>query len=141
MVKRGCLSLAAVLLLSVTGYAQKSSTDATPADGSVRVIVVVTDNTGSPVADLAYEEFRLFDNDAVHPIRSFRVIRDTRPASASPFVRVSDSKDAGARVLPVYEIVFDAAVGERPNEYHRIAVQVKRAGLQILVSRDGYYAR
>jgi hypothetical protein len=80
MVKRGCLSFVAVLLLSVIGYAQKSSLDAAQADGSVRVVVVVADKSGSPVADLAYEDFRLFDNDAVRPIRSFRVIRDAQPA-------------------------------------------------------------
>jgi hypothetical protein len=135
------LSLAAALLLSGTGYAQQSSLDAARADGSVRIVVVVADKSGSPVVDLTYENFRLFDNDAVRPIRSFRVIRDAEPASASPFVRVSGSKDDGARVLPKYEIVFDAAVGERSNEYHRIAVQVKRPGLQILLTRDGYYAR
>jgi hypothetical protein len=141
MVKRGCISLAAVLLLSVTGYAQKPSLDATQADGSVRVIVVVTDKSGSPVTDLGYEDFRLFDNDAVRPIKSFRVIGAAQSASARPFVRVSGSKDDGARVLPRYEIVFEAAVGGRSNEYHRIAVQVKRAGLQILLTRDGYFAR
>ena len=139
MVIRGCLSLAATLVLSATGLAQRPSLDTAQTNGSVRVVVVVTDKSGSPVADLTYENFRLFDNDAIRPIRSFRVIRDAQPASASPFVRVSGSQDEGARVL--YEIVFDAAVGEPSKEYHRIAVQVYRAGLQIMLSRDGYYAR
>lgn len=138
MVKRGCLSLIAMLLLCATGYAQRPSSVEPQAEGSVRIVAVVTDKTGSPVADLAFEDFRLFDNDAVRPIRSFRVIQ---PASAGRFVRVADSKDDGARVLAKYEIVFDAAVGERANEYHRIAVEVYRAGLQIMLSRDGYYAR
>ena len=39
-----------------------------------------------------------------------------------------------------YEISFDAAVGEHPNEYHKVEVQVGKAGL-VPRTRTGYYAQ
>jgi VWFA-related protein len=39
-----------------------------------------------------------------------------------------------------YEITFDPASGESPNEYHHIAVTVNRPGLTAR-TRDGYYAQ
>lgn len=39
-----------------------------------------------------------------------------------------------------YEISFDAAPGEHPDEYHRVNVQVEKSGL-IARTRTGYYAQ
>ena len=39
-----------------------------------------------------------------------------------------------------YEISFEAAPGDHANEYHRIDVQVDKAGL-VARTRSGYYAQ
>jgi VWFA-related protein len=42
--------------------------------------------------------------------------------------------------LPFYEITFDPASSDRPNEYHRLEVQLATAGLSAR-TRQGYYAQ
>jgi VWFA-related protein len=42
--------------------------------------------------------------------------------------------------LPFYEIAFDAAAADRPNEFHRLEVQLKTPGLTAR-TRQGYYAQ
>jgi hypothetical protein len=39
-----------------------------------------------------------------------------------------------------YEITFDAAVPEQPNEYHHIEIKLNKPGLSTR-TRDGYYAQ
>jgi VWFA-related protein len=42
--------------------------------------------------------------------------------------------------LPFYEIAFDAAAADRPNEFHRLEIQLKTPGLTAR-TRQGYYAQ
>jgi VWFA-related protein len=42
--------------------------------------------------------------------------------------------------LPYYEIAFDAAAADRPNEFHRLEVQLKTPGLTAR-TRQGYYVQ
>jgi VWFA-related protein len=43
-------------------------------------------------------------------------------------------------VAPYYEISFDAAAAERPDEYHRLEIKIAKPGLTVR-TRQGYYAQ
>ncbi|HXO88643.1 MAG TPA: VWA domain-containing protein [Candidatus Acidoferrales bacterium] len=49
-------------------------------------------------------------------------------------------KQCVSDALPFYEIAFDAATAEHPNEFHRLEVQLKTRGLTAR-TRQGYYAQ
>jgi VWFA-related protein len=49
-------------------------------------------------------------------------------------------QDCVSDSAPYYEIAFDAAPSERPNEYHQLEVKIAKPGLTAR-TREGYYAQ
>jgi hypothetical protein len=141
MDKRICLVLAATLLCSLKGHAQQASLTDDPIVRSISFVVVVTTKSGHPVTDLQQQDFKVFDNNSVRPIRGFRVITESKgPIDGSAASIRSIAGNDNLHLFPRYEITFDRARGRRPNEYHQVGILVDRPDLTIS-TRDGYYAR
>jgi VWFA-related protein len=69
-----------VLLISVAASAQQQDAHSQPDNAKIYLDVVVTPNSGSPVADLQQQDFALFDNDAPQTITSFRAVTGRQAA-------------------------------------------------------------
>ena len=84
MKKQACLGLSAVLFSTLMLRAQAVSVAQARADGSVRFLVVVTTTqSGQPVADLRKQDFTVFDDDDIRPIKSFRTIPTSKTQEGS----------------------------------------------------------
>jgi hypothetical protein len=101
--------------------AQDVSVAQARADGSVRFVVVVTTKSGQPVADLRQQDFTVFDDDVIRPIRSFRTIPAAKKQGANhTFTAVSmENSPRGPMAIGIsstYEVIFDGAKssGRRP---------------------------
>jgi hypothetical protein len=141
MDKRICLVLAATLLCSLKGYSQQASFTDDPIVRSISFVVVVTTKSGHPVTDLQQQDFKVFDNNSVRPIRGFRVITESKaPINASAASIRSIAANDNLHLFLRYEITFDRAKGRRPNDYHQVGILVDRPDLTVR-TRDGYYAR
>jgi hypothetical protein len=127
------------------GSAQQAPSAGTLSHRSIHVNVVVTTASGQPVTDLQEKDFVIFDNNSARPITSFDavLIGPTRQKNAPTMKLASQVPNTGGSEqgdLFQYEITFDGAVAERPDEYHSLQVKVKRPNLKVR-ARKGYFAQ
>jgi hypothetical protein len=122
MDRRAWLSLAAIPLLYLGAYAQRCSVVEVQATRSEHFLVIVTAKSGSPLSDLQEQDFKVFDNNSLRPIRLFKVVDGPQKsaqtyslAGVSRTRRDSNAKDRLGR-FPRYEITFIAAPALRSNE-------------------------
>jgi hypothetical protein len=141
MKKRLCLRLFAVLISTLMVKAQDVSVAQARADGSVRFLIVVTTKSGQPVVDLREEDFTVFDDDVIRPIRSFRTIDGPEKQDRHLFTIVTlanPSEDSSAKGTGVtYEIIFDGAKSPGRRQFHEVGIEVDRPNLEIITS-PGY---
>ena len=142
MKKQACLGLSAVLFSTLMLRAQDVSVAQARADGSVRFLVVVTTKSGQPVADLRQQDFTVFDDDVIRPIRSFRTILAAKKQGGShTFTAASMSNLPGEPmaigISVTYEVVFDGAKSSGRREFHEVGIKVDRPNLEI-ATRPGY---
>lgn len=142
MKKHACLGLSAVLFSTLMLRAQDVSVAQARADGSVRFLVVVTTQSGQPVADLRKQDFTVFDDDEIRPIKSFRTI----PASKTQdgihtlmgvSMANSSSEPMAMRISSTYEIIFDGAKSSGRRQFHDVGIKVDRPNLKV-ATRPGY---
>jgi hypothetical protein len=140
MKKQACLGLSAVLFSTLILTAQDVSVSQARADGSVRFLVMVTTQSGQPVADLRKQDFTVFDDDEIRPIKSFRTI----PASKTQdeihtFMGVSmaNSPSEPGAISCTYEIIFDGAKSSGRRQFHEVGIKIDRPNLKI-ATRPGY---
>jgi hypothetical protein len=142
MAKTICLFLSAILLSSSPVLTQQASLrDPTVSNGGVRLVVIVLDSSGHPVTDLREQDFTVFDDELIRPIRVFATVNENEN-KRSPALRAVEMRSAtqsSTANVPRYEITFDAALASELKEYHRVAVKVDRPDLRIITSQ-GYYA-
>jgi hypothetical protein len=137
--------LGTALFCVAGGSSQQAPSAGSPTYRSVQLNVVVTTASGQWVTDLEQKDFVIFDNNSARPITSFDVvlISPTDQKNAPILKSASQAHNTGAEDRGerfYYAITFDSAVAERPDEYHRIEVKVKRPKLTIR-SRQGYFAQ
>jgi hypothetical protein len=146
MDRRAWLSLAAIPLLHIVSYAQPCSEVEVQATRSERFVVIVTTKSGSPVSDLQEQDFKVFDNNSLRPIKFLKVVNGSQKnVQTYPVTGVSRTRqDSNTRdrlgSFPRYEITFSAAPALRPKEYHEVGIWVGRPDLEVW-TRQGYYAQ
>jgi hypothetical protein len=142
MAKSICLLLSAILLSSSPVLTQQATLrDPTVSNGIVRLVVMVLDSSGHPVTDLRQQDFTVFDDDFIRPIRFFATVNENKSSPTLRAVEMRSVTQASAANVPRYEITFDAALTSELKEYHRVAVKVDRPDLRIITSRGYFVAR
>ena len=134
MKKQACLGLSAVLFSTLMLRAQDVSVAQARADGSVRFLVEVTTKSGQPVADLRQQDFTVFDDDVIRPIRSFRTIPAAKKQSGShTFITASMAnlprEPMAIGISSTYEVIFDGAKSSGRREFHEVGIKVDRPNL------------
>lgn len=132
MKKQVCLGLSAVLLSTLMVRGQDVPVVQARADGSVRFVVVVTTRSGEPVADLGQQDFAIFDDDVIRPIRTFRTIRAASKQDEShalTVVRVPNPVSSST-----YELIFDGAKSQGRRQFHEVGIKVDRPNLEVATS-------
>jgi hypothetical protein len=140
MTKTICLFLSAILLSSSPVLSQQASLpDPIVSNGGVRLVVIVLDSSGHPVTDLRQNDFTVFDDELIRPIKAFVAITEAKVSPALQTVALPSTPRSLPANVSRYEITFDAALASELKEYHRVAVKVDRPDLRIITSQ-GYYA-
>jgi hypothetical protein len=142
MKKQACLGLSAVLFSTLMLRAQDVSVAQARADGSVRLLVVVTTKSGQPVADLRQQDFTVFDDDVIRPIRSFRTIPAAKKQGGNhTFTAVSmensPREPMATGISSTYEVIFDGAKSSGRRQFHEVGIKVDRPNLEV-ATRPGY---
>jgi hypothetical protein len=142
MKKQACLGLSAVLFSTLMLRAQDVSVAQARADGSVRFLVVVTTKSGQPVADLRQQDFTVFDDDAIRPIRSFRTIPAAKKQGGSHTFTTASMANLPREPMAIgisstYEVIFDGAKSSGRREFHEVGIKVDRPNLEV-ATRPGY---
>jgi hypothetical protein len=137
-----CLGLFRSSVFDADAQGSRLSVAQARADGSVRFLVVVTTKSGQPVADLRQQDFTVFDDDVIRPIRSFRTILAAKKQGGShTFTAASMSNLPGEPmaigISVTYEVVFDGAKSSGRREFHEVGIKVDRPNLEI-ATRPGY---
>jgi hypothetical protein len=139
MAKSICLFLSVIMLSSSPVLTQKVSLrDPTVSNGGVRLVVIVLDSSGHSVTDLRQQDFTVFDDDLIRPVRAFAAVPETNGSPAVQAVTLRSTSQSLRIKVPRYEITFDAALAPDMKEYHKVEVKVDRPDLRIITSR-GYY--
>jgi hypothetical protein len=140
MKKQACLGLSAVLFSTPMLRAQDVSVGQARADGSVRFLVVVTTKSGQPVADLRQQDFTVFDDDVIRPIRSFRTIPAAKKQGGSHTFTAASMANLPREPIGIsstYEVIFDGAKSSGRREFHEVGIKVDRPNLEV-ATRPGY---
>jgi hypothetical protein len=140
MKKQACLGLSAVLFSTLMLRAQDVSVAQARADGSVRFLVVVTTKSGQPVADLRQQDFTVFDDDVIRPIRSFRTIPAAKKQGGSHTFTAASMANLPREPIGIsstYEVIFDGAKSSGRREFHEVGIKVDRPNLEV-ATRPGY---
>jgi hypothetical protein len=137
MARSICLFLSAILFWSSSITAQKLS-PVVSVGGSVRIVVIVLDSSGHPMTDLRQQDFTVFDDDVIRPIRAFAAVNEEKRPPAFQAVNLRSATQWFTANVPRYEMTFDAASAPESKKYHRVAVKVDRPDLRIITSQ-GYY--
>ncbi|NYF52475.1 hypothetical protein [Tunturiibacter gelidoferens] len=146
MDKRVCFLslLSAVLICNCSPtYAQQSSFVERLPNGGVRFVVVVADGSGRPVTDLQQQDFTVFDDNLIRPIRAFVMVTGRKRTNEGYGVireaaLRSGGRDELLKLFPRYEITFDEPIDLRAKEYREVGIKVDRPGLKIITGQ-GYY--
>jgi hypothetical protein len=140
MKKQACLGLSALLISTLMLRAQDVSVAQARADGSVRFLVVVTTKSGQPVADLRQQDFTVFDDDVIRPIRSFRTIPAAKKQGGSHTSAAASMANLPREPIGIsstYEVIFDGAKSSGRREFHEVGIKVDRPNLEV-ATRPGY---
>jgi hypothetical protein len=140
MKKQACLGLSAVLFSTLMLRAQDVSVAQARGDGSVRFLVVVTTKSGQPVADLRQQDFTVFDDDVIRPIRSFRTIPAAKKQGGSHTFTAASMANLLREPIgtsSTYEVIFDGAKSSGRREFHEVGIKVDRPNLEV-ATRPGY---
>jgi hypothetical protein len=122
--------------------AQDVSVAQARADGSVRFVVVVTTKSGQPVADLRQQDFTVFDDDVIRPIRSFRTIPAAKQQGGNHTFTAISMEDSAREPMAIgisstYEVIFDGAKSSGRRQFHEVGIKVDRPNLEV-ATRPGY---
>ena len=102
--RRGRFLLVA-LLAAVAASAQQQGAHSQPDKGTRYLDVVVSPNSGPPVADLQQQDFTLFDNDVSQTITSFRAV--TSREAAIGVILVIDAVNASYQNVSYQRVEID----------------------------------
>jgi VWFA-related protein len=131
--------LVVVLLITVAASAQQQGAHSQPGNDRIYLDVVVTPNSGPPVADLQQQDFTLFDNDAPQTITSFRTV--TSRDAAIGVILVIDAVNATYQNVSYERIEIDKFLRAEGGQlaFPVAVVVLKDQGLQIVAdySSDG----
>ena len=112
-------------------------------DGSVRFLVVVTTKSGQPVADLRQQDFTVFDDDVIRPIRSFRTTLAAKKQGgelylhSSQYGKICPREPMAIGIFSTYEVIFDGAKSSGRRRFHQVGIKVDRPNLEV-ATRPGY---
>jgi hypothetical protein len=110
-------------------------------NGCVRLVVIVLDSSGHPVTDLRQNDFTVFDDELIRPIKAFVAITEAKGSPALQTVALPSTARSLAANVSRYEITFDALSAPALKGYHTVAVKVDRPNLRIITSQRYYAAR
>ncbi len=117
-----CL-FATVLLFSAAAFAQQTAPPVQPVSNKILLDVVVTAKSGSPVGDLAPQDFTLLDNKAPQTITSFKAV----PGREAPIevLLVIDAVNATAPTIARERVNIDRVLrAEGGRLAYRLAIAV-----------------
>ena len=97
------LCLFALASIGVTAFAQKTQ-PSTPAEGLIKLDVVVTDKSGRSIPNLKPEDFTLFDNEQPQPIVSFQ---EFNPHNSNGATLKSDPPTEVILVIDTFNLQHD----------------------------------
>ncbi|WP_035349835.1 hypothetical protein [Edaphobacter aggregans] len=145
-VRKLVIAVFAVVVLSITtASAQQTLIEKeVRLFGIVRFDVVVMTASGECVTNLQLWDFKVFDNNSVQAITSFKAGRvGPKMAEAPQLTYAAGARTNGCydeRGLFRYEIAFKVPRDARLNEYRDVGISVKRPNL-VVRARQGYYVR
>jgi hypothetical protein len=102
---------------------------------------ILLDSSGHPVTDLRQNDFTVFDDELIRPIKAFVAITEAKGSPALQTVALPSTARSLAANVSRYEITFDALSAPALKGYHTVAVKVDRPNLRIITSQRYYAAR